>query len=151
VLLSSAVIATVGIYAMSIASGPMVYVAAILFAVGVMYFWPTMIGFISEYLPKTGALGMSLIGGVGMAATGIWQPVIGRWLDSARDVATQAGLSADAADLAAGRATLDNLALFPLALIVLFTLLIIVLRKRGIKPVLSETEAMARAAEMPQP
>jgi MFS family permease len=129
----------------------MVYVAAILFAVGVMYFWPTMIGFISEYLPKTGALGMSLIGGVGMAATGIWQPVIGRWLDSARDVATQAGLSADAADLAAGRATLDNLALFPLALIVLFTLLIIVLRKRGIKPVLSETEAMARAAEMPQP
>ena len=40
-----------------------------------------MIGFVSEYLPKTGALGMSLVGGMGMFATGIWQPVIGSWID----------------------------------------------------------------------
>ena len=45
---------------------------AVLFAFGVCYFWPTMIGFVAEYLPKTGALGMSLVGGMGMFATGIW-------------------------------------------------------------------------------
>jgi MFS family permease len=134
VLLGSAVIATIGIYAMSVASGGMVYVAAILFAVGVMYFWPTMIGFVGEYLPKTGALGMSLIGGVGMFATGIWQPVIGSWLDSARVAATASGLGTEAADLAAGQTTLDNLALFPLTLIVLFTILIFAMKRQGIAP-----------------
>jgi fucose permease len=151
VLLGSSVIAAIGIYAMSVASGPMVYFAAVLFAIGVMYFWPTMLGFVGEYLPRTGALGMSLIGGVGMFATGLWQPVIGRWLDSARASALDSGLTAAAADLAAGRATLDNLALFPLALIVLFTLLIVVMKKQGIRPVTPEDAAMARAAEMPQP
>jgi len=134
VLLGSAVVATVGIYAMSIASGGMVYVAAILFALGVMYFWPTMLGFVGEYLPKTGALGMSLIGGVGMFATGMWQPVIGSWLDSARETALAGGIDAAAADLAAGRATLDNLALFPLALIVLFAILNVVMKRQGIAP-----------------
>lgn len=151
VLLGSAVIATIGIYAMSIASGPMVYVAAILFAIGVMYFWPTMLGFVGEYLPRTGALGMSLIGGIGMFATGIWQPVIGSWLDGAREIALASGLGADAADLAAGQATLDNLALFPLALIFLFGGLIVVMKKQGIQPVVSEKRALQKAAEMPQP
>ncbi|MEL6989824.1 MAG: MFS transporter, partial [Bacteroidota bacterium] len=80
VLFISSIIATLGIFLMSQATGPMVYLAAILFAVGVMYFWPTMIGFVGEYLPKTGALGMSLIGGAGMFATSIWQPIIGGWL-----------------------------------------------------------------------
>ena len=134
VLLGSAVVATVGIYAMSVASGGMVYVAAILFAIGVMYFWPTMLGFVGEYLPKTGALGMSLIGGVGMFATGIWQPMIGSWLDSARETALAGGVDAAAADLAAGRATLDNLALFPLVLIVLFAILNVVMKRQGIAP-----------------
>jgi len=151
VLLASAVIATVGIYAMSIASGPMVYLAAILFAVGVMYFWPTMLGFIGEYQPRTGALGMSLIGGVGMFATGIWQPVIGGWLDDARNAAAAEGLVGNAVELAAGQATLDNLALFPLALIVLFAALIVVMKKQGIKPVVPERVALEKAAEMPQP
>jgi MFS family permease len=151
VLLGSAVIATVGIYAMSVASGGMVYVAAMLFAVGVMYFWPTMLGFIGEYQPRTGALGMSLIGGVGMAATGYWQPVIGTWLDDARAGAAAAGFTGDAIELEAGRATLDNLALFPLILIVLFTVLIVVMKRMRIRPVVSEAAAMDKAAEQPQP
>ena len=129
VLLASSIIAAGGIYFMSMASGPMIYVAAIMFAVGVMYFWPTMIGYVGEYLPKTGALGMSLIGGVGMFAVGWWQPVIGSWLDSARATALANGVSPEAADLAAGQATLANLALFPLALIVLFGALFLFMRK----------------------
>ena len=38
--------------------------------------------FVSEYMPKTGALGMSLVGGMGMFATGIWNPIIGSWIDT---------------------------------------------------------------------
>jgi len=123
VLFASSIVATLGIYMMSIATGPMVYLAAVLFAVGVMYFWPTMLGFTSEYLPKTGALGMSLMGGAGMFATSLWQPVIGGWLDSERAKALANGVSPDLAELAAGQATLDNLALFPMILIVAFGLL----------------------------
>ena len=97
-----------------------VYLAAILFAVGVMYFWPTMIGFTAENLPKTGPLGLSLMGGAGMFATAMWQPVIGGWLDSAREAALASGVSAEAADLVAGQTALGNIVLFPIALVVLF-------------------------------
>ena len=76
VLFMSAIVSTLAIYLLSVVDGKSLYFVAILFAFGVCYFWPTMIGFVSEYLPKTGALGMSLVGGAGMLATGIWQPVI---------------------------------------------------------------------------
>jgi hypothetical protein len=133
VLWGGSIIAVLGIYLMSIATGGMVYFAAILFAIGVMYFWPTMLGFTSEYLPKTGALGMSLIGGVGMFATAMWQPVIGKWLDDARQVALDSGVSADAADLAAGQAALGNIVLFPIVLVFLFGILYFYMKNRMVK------------------
>ncbi len=145
VLLGGSVVAAIGIYLMSSASGAMVYVAAILFAIGVMYFWPTMLGFISEYRPRTGALGLSLIGGLGMFSVSIWNPVIGGWIDSARAEALARGLSPEAANLAAGQATLSNLALFPVALVVLFTALYLYMRRRGHEP-----ERMEKAQEQPQ-
>ena len=37
--------------------------AAIIFGVGVCYFWTTMIGFLAENIPKSGALCLNLIGG----------------------------------------------------------------------------------------
>lgn len=123
VLLASAIISALAIYLMSSATGGMVYVSAILFAIGVCYFWPTMIGFVSEYTPKTGALGMSLIGGAGMFATSIWQPVIGSWLDNAKSVAIDSGASVEQAELIAGQETLSNIAFFPMVLIVLFGIL----------------------------
>jgi MFS family permease len=133
VLWGGSIIAALGIYLMSIATGGMVYFAAVLFAIGVMYFWPTMLGFTSEYLPKTGALGMSLVGGVGMFATAMWQPVIGKWLDDARQMALDGGISADAADLAAGQTALGNIVLFPLVLIVLFGGLYFYMRGRKVE------------------
>ncbi len=129
VLLMSAIITTVAVYSMSIAEGNMVYFAAVLFAFGVCYFWPTMIGFVSEYLPKTGALGMSLVGGAGMLATGMWQPVIGSWLDGARESALTSGLTQEIAELAAGKATLGKLMFFPLAATVLFLILFFMRKK----------------------
>ncbi|MFD2725241.1 MFS transporter [Hyunsoonleella rubra] len=123
VLFASAIISAIAIYMMSTATGGMVYVAAILFAIGVCYFWPTMIGFVSEYLPNTGALGMSLIGGIGMFATSIWQPVIGSWLDSAKANALDSGATVEMAELMAGQETLSNIAIFPMVLVVLFGIL----------------------------
>ncbi len=123
VLWASSFIATIGIGLMSIATGGVVYLAAILFAIGVMYFWPTMLGFVGEYLPKTGALGLSLMGAAGMFATGIWQPIIGGWLDTEKVKAATSGLSGDAVELAAGQATLDNIAFFPAILVILFGIL----------------------------
>jgi len=130
VLFGSAIIATIALVLMSQATGPMVYLAAILFAVGVCYFWPTMIGAAAEYTPETGALGMSFLGGVGMFGVALWQPIIGSWLDTEREAQLAAGKAAEVAELAAGQATLDNLAFFPAALIILFGILFFVFGKK---------------------
>lgn len=129
VLLASAIITTLAVYSMSIAEGGMIYAAAVLFAFGVCFFWPTMIGFTSEYTPKTGALGMSLVGGAGMLSTSIWQPVIGSWLDSARESAIASGIAEEAAELAAGKATLGNMMYFPLTVAILFFILFLFRKK----------------------
>ena len=107
----------------------MIYFGAILFAFGVCYFWPTMIGFVSEYLPKTGALGMSLVGGVGMLSSSIWQPIIGSWLDTEKEIALSTGVAEDIAELIAGKAALGNMAYFPMALIFLFGFLFVMRKK----------------------
>jgi MFS transporter, putative metabolite:H+ symporter len=134
VLWGGAIIAVIGIYLMSVATGGMVYVAAILFAIGVCYFWPTMLGFTGEYIPKSGALGMSLMGGMGMFATGIAQPIVGGWIDKGRAEAVGRGLTGDAAEVAAGQATLSNLVVFPIILIVAFGVLWFWMRSRGQRP-----------------
>ncbi len=130
VLLVSAIVTTVGLYLLSTVTGGMIYLAIIIFALGVCYFWPTMIGFVSEYQPKTGALGMSLLGGAGMFATGLWNPVIGGWIDSNREEAIASGLTNESAiELAAGQATLSNMTMFPVILIVAFGALFAVRKK----------------------
>jgi putative MFS transporter len=96
VLLGSAVFATIGIYLFSTQTGTSAYVAAIFFAIGVCYFWPTMIGFVAENIPLSGALGMSIVGGVGMLSTSIFQTIIGGWIDAERAEKSAAGLAGDA-------------------------------------------------------
>ncbi len=129
VLFFSAIIASVAMYLLASSTGPMVYVAAILFSVGVMYFWPTMVGFVSEYMPKTGALGMSIIGGAGILVTGVSLPMIGQFLDDERSAALESGLSEEAANLAAGQATLGTINWLPIILIVLFGILFLMRKK----------------------
>lgn len=131
VLLASAIFATIGVVLMSQATGPMVYVSAVIFAIGVCYFWPTMIGFVAENLPRTGAFGLSIMGGMGMFSTSIFQPIIGSWLDGETAKAAEAGLTGDAAELAAGQATLQNMAIFPIILVVAFIGLYLYKRKNA--------------------
>lgn len=82
VLSFSAAFATIGLYLLATQTGTMLFVAAAVFAVGVTYFWPTMLGFVAEYTPKTGAVGLSLIGGAGMFAVSIFSPIMGKMYDN---------------------------------------------------------------------
>ena len=130
VLLGSAVLATIGIYLFSTQTGTMAYVAAIFFALGIAYFWPNMIGFIADKIPKSGALGMSIIGAVGMFSSSIFQPIIGGWIDSDKAEAAAAGFTGDELELVSGQATLGTMVAFPAILIVLFTILWFWVKKR---------------------
>jgi len=105
----------------------------------VTYFWPTMIGFISEYTPKTGALGMSLMGGAGMFSVSMWNPVIGNWIDEGRIAAEQAGAVGAEAEIIAGQVTLANIMYFPMVLIVCFALLYVATKGKYHGPVKPET------------
>ncbi len=109
-----------GIYLFSTVTGPTAYLAAILFAIGICYFWPTMVGAVAQRVPLSGALGMSIIGGVGMFSTSIWQPIIGGWIDKDRAAAAATGLTGDQLELISGQATLAKMVAFPAILIVLF-------------------------------
>jgi hypothetical protein len=83
ILLASAVVSGVGLLWLSYATGiGAAFAAATVFAVGVCYFWPTMLGVVSERVPKGGALALALMGGMGMATVGlITSPQMGRVAD----------------------------------------------------------------------
>lgn len=130
VLLGSAIFTAVGIYLLGTQTGAMAYVAAVIFAMGVCYFWPNMLGFTAEKLPATGAIGLSIVGAFGMFSTALWQPIIGGWIDDSRAEAATSGLGGNAMELAVGQETLQRMAIFPLILIVLFTILLIWMGKR---------------------
>jgi putative MFS transporter len=130
VLLGSAIFTAIGIFLFSTQTGAMVYVAAIVFAMGVCYFWPNMIGFVAEKIPLSGAIGMSVVGAFGMFSTSIWQPIIGGWIDNAKERAAASGATGDALELAAGQETLQTMITFPIILIVLFTILLFWVRSR---------------------
>jgi len=82
-LLYSAIFTFIGLWLLSITSGGMSFVAAAVFAVGVTFFWPTMLGFVAEYLPETGALGLSIMGGAGMFSVSLVLPIMGKLMDDA--------------------------------------------------------------------
>ena len=122
VLLGGAIFTAIGIYMFSTITGPMTYVAAVIYALGICYFWPVMIGSVAHRVPKSSALGMSVVGGVGMFSTAIFQPIIGGWIDSAREKGTAAGLSGETLELATGQEALMKMLTFPIILIVLFAI-----------------------------
>lgn len=82
-LVASALVSGAGLFALSYVSSPLtIFGAATVFAVGVCYFWPTMLGVVSERVPRSGALGLGLMGTVGMATVGlVASPQMGRIAD----------------------------------------------------------------------
>ena len=147
-LLLSAVFSGLGLLWLSASSGMTSMAAAAVFAVGICYFWPTMLGFVAEYVPKSGALGLAIMGGIGAASTAITQPLVGRMYDVQLDANNTSGLAIEAlrgaaagtaehgiwlqVQAAAGSGSLRTIAILPAILVVLFGLLY--LKQRGKAP-----------------
>ena len=71
-LILSSVLAIIGLAALSGANGMvMIFGAATLYALGKTFFWPTMLGVVSEQTPKGGALTLNAVSGIGMLAVGV--------------------------------------------------------------------------------
>ena len=103
-LLFSSIFSFLGLLWLSSATGASSFLAAGVFAIGVCYFWPTMLSFVAEKIPNSGALGLSLMGGLGMFSVSIVLWVMGSMMD----------MDASGAD------TLYTLSILPVILIVLF-------------------------------
>lgn len=99
-LVFSAILGGLGLFGMTFAENfAMIFVTATVFYLGVCFFWPTMLGFIAEQIPRSGALGLCLMGGVGMLAVGyVTAPMIG-WIQEYYSAA-QVAAGAAAADAA---------------------------------------------------
>jgi fucose permease len=112
-LLFSAIFSCLGLYLLTLTTGWLTFGAAAVFAIGITYFWPTMISFVAEYIPESGALGLSVMGGLGMLSAGLFLPIIGSWLEGA-----------------SGVEALRSMAVLPAILIVLFGGLFFYMRGR---------------------
>ncbi len=75
-LAASSLIAAVGLLFLSYASGFVIIIAATIYALGKTFFWPTMLGVVSERFPKGGALALNFTGAVGMMGVGVIGAVV---------------------------------------------------------------------------
>jgi MFS family permease len=81
-MMTSTALAAIGLYWLSMASGATATLAAsAVFAAGVTYLWPTMLGITAERFPRGGGFLLALMGGVGMLSDSFAVPVIGRIYD----------------------------------------------------------------------
>ena len=132
VLLISSVLAAAGLYLLGHTSGNMLFAGAILFGMGVCYFWPTMLGFVSENLPKTGAVGMNLMGAAGMFAVSVYMIFMGGYYDKLIDSHMENGL--EEAKKAAGPEIINVTLIIPIVLIVAFATLFLFMKSKKSAP-----------------
>jgi MFS family permease len=145
-LIGSSLFSIIGLYLISTATAAAAaFVGATVFAMGVCFFWPTMLGVVSERFPRTGALGLAIMGGAGMLSVAIILPIIGRTYDSQTAAAAggEAALKAlkDAGASSAGKlaeaqaqggaAALQQVVILPVILLIIFTIIHLRDRARG--------------------
>jgi MFS family permease len=144
VLLLSAIFSALGIYLLVNLHGTAIFGAAIIFGLGVAFFWPCMIGFVAENLPRTGAVGLNLMGGAGMFGVSIYMMFMGGFYDqlmigklpagASLDVyrsapaGTELARAYDAARSAAGPQVLMTTLIIPVVLILAFAVLVFYMR-----------------------
>jgi MFS family permease len=77
-LIGSSILSAVGLYALSFAYNFTTAVAAAtIFGLGIVYFWPTMLGVTADRFPRGGAFLLGLMGFVGNLAVFLVQPWMG--------------------------------------------------------------------------
>lgn len=153
-LFFSAIFSFLGLLWLGYAQGYMIFAAAGVFAVGICFFWPTMIGFVSEKLPKTGPLGLSLMGGVGMLSVSLILPIMGQAYENQLLKIVPDGLNVEVlkdaamgtkeaviwarAKLAAGATTLRYASILPGILVIAFGLLYFSRKRRAVSTKIQE-------------
>lgn len=70
-LIFCSVVAAIGLFSLSLATGILIFVVATIYGFAKAYFWPTMMGIAGERFPKGGALTINMITAVGMIGVGI--------------------------------------------------------------------------------
>lgn len=146
VLLISTILAALGLYMLGNTTGNTIFIGALIFGMGVCYFWPTMLGFVAENLPKTGAVGLNLMGGAGMFAVSVYMMFMGGFYDRKVESHLPTGASLaeyngaapgtemanalNEAKKAAGPEILNATLIIPIVLIIAFTGLLFYMRKR---------------------
>ncbi|MBA2563125.1 MAG: MFS transporter [Chitinophagaceae bacterium] len=147
VLLMSSILSALGLYMLGHSTGNMLFAGALVFGIGVCYFWPTMLGFVSENLPKTGAVGLNLMGGAGMFAVSIYMMFMGGYYDRLLASKLPAGSEMSAyasavpgsemantlneAKKAAGPEIINATLIIPIMLIIAFIVLNLYMRQRN--------------------
>lgn len=149
-LIVSAILGAIGLYWLGhVETKIAAYAAATVFAIGVCYFWPTMLGVTAERFPKGGALLLGLMGAAGMFSAGVAQPLMGKINDYYTAKALPAGESlktlieqvsrnvpgADKilapAQAVGGAMTLRWVAVLPVVLVVIFAAIYLRDKARG--------------------
>jgi hypothetical protein len=144
-LLTSSFLSVLGLYSMSHSSGAMLFVGATVFALGVCFFWPTMLGYVNENFPKTGALGLAIMGGAGMLSLKWVLPKIGSYYDKGIALRLPEGATVESLSAAppgsgpaalwskvqadAGLHVLGQVAILPVVLFAVFLFLLLVRRR----------------------
>jgi hypothetical protein len=71
-LFTSAVLACIGLtLASGMQSFPIALAALGIYALGKTFFWPTMLAVVGDRFPRSGAVAMSIMGGIGMLSAGM--------------------------------------------------------------------------------
>ncbi len=82
-LTGSAVLTGIGLYFLSFANNaPTAFAYATIYGLGIVYFWPTMLGVTAERFPRGGAFLLGLMGCVGNLAIAMILPVMGQIYDN---------------------------------------------------------------------
>jgi MFS family permease len=114
-LIASAALSAIGLVGLSLAGTPWTAIAAAtVFAVGICYFWPTMLGVTSERFPDGGALALAIVGGIGTLSAAIFTWILGGMYDRLGP-----------------RMALRYMAVLPLVLIVVFSAIWLHDRRKG--------------------
>lgn len=78
----SGIFSAVGLFWLSSAAGWAVFLAFVLYALGQTYYWPCVLGFVSERYPKGGALTLNTVSAIGLLSAGIvGTPLLGAAFD----------------------------------------------------------------------
>ena len=138
----SCLLAAIGLWWLSVASSPLSgFLGATLWGIGVCYMWPTMLATVNERYPRSGALGMGLMGTGATLAIYLFLPVMGRVFDSTK--ISEAGgkeafalLSGDKLNgvlASASQVSFRSVAILPAALLIVFAVIWLYDRKYGVK------------------